>query len=144
MAKARKPWSKVSLHRHLLNLLDRPLVTIKRVPKRNDTAGSCDFDDFYPPRWIKIEVDANAGDPWLTVLHELIHVVFSELIWGKFDPTLEEVMILAFEHYMQDFIKKSPQRLAKWTKIIDRKIAESEALLPDRPLAELAERPPEK
>lgn len=144
MAKARKPWGKVSLHRHLLSLLDRPLVTIKRVSKRSDTAADCTFDDFYPPRYIKIEVDANAGDIERSVLHELIHVILSELIWGKFDPTIEEVIILAFEDYMWDFISKSPQRRAKWTKIINRKIAESEALLVDRSLTELTERPPEK
>ena len=118
-------------------------MTIKRVPKRSDTAASCDFDDFYPPRWIKIEVDANSGDIERSVLHELLHVVLSELVWGKFDPTTEEVIILAFEEYLWDFIPKSPARKAKWTKIINRKIAESEALLPNRSLAELTERPPE-
>lgn len=128
----------------LLNLLDRPMVTIKRVPKRNETAGSCDFDDFFPPRYIKIEVDANAGDTIPTVLHELIHVIFSEIIWGKFDPTLEEVWIMAYETYMWEFIKVSPARLKKWNSIIDRKIAEYEATLPIRPLLEIAERPPEK
>lgn len=89
-------------------------------------------------------MDANAGDIERSVLHELIHVILSELIWGKFDPTIEEVIILAFEDYMWDFISKSPQRRAKWTKIINRKIAESEALLVDRSLTELTERPPEK
>lgn len=92
---------------------------------------------------MKIEVDANNQNVSQFVMHELTHVIISELILGKFDPTLEEAFLLGLETFMWDFISKSPARVAKWDKLIQKKLAENPQL-PDVPLALLAERPAEK
>lgn len=89
---------------------------------------------------MKIEVDGNNQPLTRFVLHELLHVTFSELILGKFDRTLEEVMILAYEEYMWNFIQASKTRRAKWEALIERKLAEFRATQPDIPLVELADR----
>ena len=145
MAKARKPWSKVSLHRHLLNLLDRPTTTLKLRAKRNDYAGDATFDDYFPPAKITIELDGNNQPLARYVMHELLHVILCEIILGKFDETVEEAFILGLENFMWAYIEeKKGGRRAKWDALIERKLAETAATEPNRPLLELADRPPEK
>ena len=139
MAKARKPWGKVNLHRQLLLLLDRPTTTLKFGTKVNGIGADCDFDDYFPPRWIKITVDANNNDNVRFVIHELLHVMLSELVLGKFDQTLEEVLVLSLDTYMWNFVKSSKVRLAKWEALIQKKLAENPSP-PDVPLEELADR----
>ena len=141
--RTRKPWSKVSLHRHLLSLLDRPTTTLKLRSKRNGYAGDCVFDDCFPPAYVRIEIDANNNKTTQFVMHELIHVIISEIVLGKFDATLEEAFLLGLERFMWDYISSKPARLAKWDKLIQKKLAESTPA-DDVPLADLVERPPEK
>lgn len=135
----RKPWTRVSLHRHLLSLLDRPTTSLRLGAKRNGTAASCDFDDKFPPAYVKIVVDANNNDTVRFVIHELIHVVISELVIGKFDSTLEEVLVLSLETFIWSFVSTSRPRLARWEKLIAKKLAENPAP-PNASLEELADR----
>jgi hypothetical protein len=92
---------------------------------------------------VKIAIDANNNQTTQFVMHELIHVMISETVLGKFDATLEEAFLIGLENFMWDFISKSPVRLAKWEKLIQKKLADNPTL-PDAPLAELVERPAEK
>jgi hypothetical protein len=78
------------------------------------------------------------------VMHELIHVVISEIVVGKFDLTLEEAFLLGLENYLWDHVSKSKRAKARWQALIDKKLAESIAQEPDAPLAEQVERPPQK
>jgi len=134
----RKPWSRVSLHRHLLSLLDRPTTSLKFGTKRNGIAGYVDFDDKFPPAYVRITVDANNTPVAQYVVHELIHVVISELVLGKFDSTLEEIVVLSLDRYIWNFISTNKSRLAKWEKLIAKKLAEHPE--PDVALEELADR----
>ena len=135
----RKPWSKVMLHRHLLNLLARPMVTLKYGEKRNGYAADCVFDDKFPPAYVRIVVDANKNDTVWFVIHELLHVVCCEIVLGKFDQTLEEAFMLGLDNYMWDFVKSSPRRLRKWERLIQKKLAENPAE-PPIPLAAQVDR----
>jgi len=81
-------------------------------------------------------VDGNTSDTLRHVLHELLHVVFSELVLGKLDDTLEEVLIVAFDHYLHDYVQASKPRRLKWEALIAQKLKESESLLDDVPLEE--------
>jgi len=108
-----------------MDLLDRPTTTLKLRAKRNGTAATCDYDDRFPPAYVHIEVDANNNDNTRFVIHELIHVVISELVLGKFDRTLEEVVVLGFEEYIWNFVRAKPSRLTRWEKLIAKKLAEN-------------------
>lgn len=122
-----------------MSLLDRPTTTLKFAPKRNGIAADCVFDDKWPPLYVNITVDANNNDTIRCVIHELIHVVISELVIGAFDATLEEVLVLAFETYIWNFVSSSKVRMQRWQKLIDKKLAEN---APETPasLEELADR----
>lgn len=136
--RVRKPWSTQSLHRHLLNLLDRPTTQLHARALRGDVAANVDFDDYFPPAYVKINVDLNNPDRVQYVIHELKHVVLSELVWGKFDETLEEVITVALDTHMYEYVKRSKARLARWEKLIEQKLAETAP--PDRPISEITER----
>jgi len=88
---------------------------------------------------VQIEVDANNAQVERYVIHELLHVVLSELVLGKFDSTLEEVLILAYENYLWDFVSAKPSRVAKWRKLVEKKLREGPPE-PDVPLAVLVDR----
>jgi hypothetical protein len=100
-----------------------------------------DFDDNFPPGYVKIVVDANNQPIIRYVIHELIHVVLSELVLGKFDETLEELLTVALDGYIYAWVAKSKSRTTRWTTLIGKKLAESEALhLMDIPLEEQVDR----
>lgn len=100
-----------------------------------------DYDpDYWPPYTVKIVIDANNGDMIYYVIHELLHVVFSPLIAPHMDETLEELVIVSFDTYVADWIKGSKVRRAKWERLIEKKIAESEAKKNPLPLAERVDR----
>jgi len=88
---------------------------------------------------VKIVVDANNNDTVRFVIHELVHVTISELVIGKFDSTLEEVLVLSLETFLWSFISSSKSRLTKWEKLIAKKLAENPAEKPAS-LEELADR----
>lgn len=137
--KPHKPWNRVSLHRQLLALLERPTTTLEFKTQLNGYAAHCIFDDKFPPYKITIIVDANDYDRVVhNVEHELIHVILSELVVGKFDGTLEEVVIMALSEYMYEYIKADKKRLAKWDKLIKKKLKEGE--VGNFSLMELADR----
>lgn len=92
--------------------------------------------EHWPPYNIDIKVDGNNQPIVRYVIHELLHVIFSPLITGTVDETLEEVFILALDGYMYDYVKLSKSRLAKWDALIEQKLGSE----PDRPLEELADR----
>lgn len=119
--------------------MDRPTTTLKLAHKRNGVGASVDYDDKFPPAYVHIIVDANNNETIKFVIHELIHVVISELIIGKFDETLEEVFVLSLETYLWNFVSANKVRLAKWNKLIQKKLAENP---PEDPpsLEELADR----
>lgn len=83
-------------------------------------------------------MDANNNDTVRYVMHELLHVVLSELILGKFDYSCEEAFVLGMENYMWSFISSSKSRMARWQKLIEKKLAENPK--PDVPLEDLADR----
>lgn len=139
----RKPWTRASLHQHLLDLLGRSTTTLKFGTKLNGYGADCIYDDKFPPAYIRITVDANNNDTIASVIHELIHVALSELTIGKFDLTLEEVLILALETYIWNYVKDNKTRRARWEKLIQKKLAENPAPKPPT-LEELADRSDEK
>lgn len=83
-------------------------------------------------------MDANNTPVLQYVIHELVHVTISELVIGKFDDTLEEVVVVALEGHIFNFISKSKARLAKWNVLIERKLGESDR--PLKPIEEIVER----
>lgn len=103
-------------------------------------AAEVEFDDHFPPSWIKIRVDGNNQPVLQFVIHELLHVVLSELVLGKFDDTLEEVLIVALDAYMYSYVTSSKARTRKWNALLDEKFAAAHAAQPDRPLDEVVER----
>jgi hypothetical protein len=135
--KPRAPWSRPKLHRQLLSLLDRPTTTLTARTKVNGSAATVDFDDNFPPRYVKVEIDLNNHEAVIPfVIHELVHVVLSELVLGKFDETLEEVMVVAISSFVAEWVIASPSRRTKWQKVIDRKLTETAAKLEPVPLEE--------
>ncbi len=138
----RKPMSRASLHKHLLKLLERPTTKLDYATIREPgIAARVEYDpDFFPPYDVTIEVDANNGDLVKYVIHELLHVVFSPLFAGLFDDTLDEVCVVALDVYMFQYVSKSKVRLAKWTKLIEKKLAASIADEKLVPLEELVDR----
>lgn len=118
----------------LLELLAHPEVTLRFRPSPA-YGGEVDWREVYPPTCIKIKIDANGGDQIEFVIHELLHVVLHPLVIGRVDSTLEELWIVALAGYMAAFVKRSPERLAKWEKLIRAKLAESDAADGLKPLA---------
>ena len=138
--RVRRPWNRVSLHRHLLNLLSRPSTTLRTRQIRGSIAARVDFDDIFPPAYVHIDVDANNTPIIRFVIHELLHVVLSELVIGKFDETLEEVLIVALDGYIYEWVAKSKSRSARWTALIEKKLTENDADLEPVPLEEQVDR----
>ena len=96
-----------------------------------------DFDDNFPPRYVKIEIDLNNHEDIVEfVIHELMHVTLSELARGKFDENLEEVFVLSLSSYISGWVMKSPQRSKRWTKLINQKLVEAAKALEPIPLEE--------
>lgn len=120
-------------------MLDRPTTTVTLKSKRNGVAADNVYDDHFPPAYVRIEVDANTAMTERFVMHELVHVTLSELILGKFDGTLEEVIILAFENFMWNFIESDPKRLMRWRRLVAKKIAETSPVI-DVPIEKLVDR----
>lgn len=111
---------------------------------REGWMGNVDFSDKFPPAKIEIDLDLNALEPIGIVIHELIHVVMSELVLGKFDESLEEVIVLGLDKYIYDWVKASPARKRKWQTLLDKKLAETAATeLEPLSFEKLATRPPE-
>jgi predicted metal-dependent peptidase len=99
------------------------------------------YDDNWPPLNISIILDGNTTAWVASIVHELLHVVFDgPCIVGRLDETLEEVWIVAMETYMIQYINKRKTWKAKWDALVERKVQESEAEKPDRPLEELVAR----
>ena len=137
----RKPLTKASLHRHLLKLLERPTTKLEyRTIREEGIAARVEYDpDHFPPYDVTIEIDANNGDMVHYVIHELLHVVFSPFFAGLFDDTLDEVCVVALDQYMFQYVFRSKARFSKWTKLIEKKLAESKDDKPV-PLEELVDR----
>lgn len=124
----------------MLDLLERPTTTVTARPKRNGYMADAEFEAKYPPAYVKIEIDLNNPDPVWIVVHELLHVVLSAMVLGRLDDSLEEVVILSMDKYFYDWIKASPKRLNRWKTLVEKKLAETAATLPDRSLEEMADR----
>jgi len=88
------------------------------------------WDEIHPPTNIRIKVDANQQtgvlDHISTVVHELIHTVILPVLLGWFTDDLEEVIVLALDATMLEYIRKSPARLSKWTELINTKLQEAD------------------
>lgn len=56
------------------------------------------------------------------VVHELLHVEFSDKFNALVDDSLDEVLILALEVPVVDYIKDSHRRLAAWRSAIEAKL----------------------
>ena len=107
---------------------------------RGETAARVDYDDNFPPAFVNIDVDLNNTPIIQFVIHELLHVVLSEMVIGKFDETLEEVVIVAMHEYLHQYVAKSKTRTARWTALIEKKLAEYEATLEPVPHEERVDR----
>jgi len=90
-------------------------------------AGHVNWEEVWPPTSVKIKVDANAGEPLESIVHELIHVVLYPMTLGHIDATLDEVLVVAMTSYVYDFIAKNPARLKQWNILVKRKLKESSA-----------------
>ena len=108
---------------------------------KEPTAATVKYEpDYWPPYKVDIIVDANAGETTHYVIHELLHVMFSPFFAGIVDETLDEVLILALDGYMYEYVKQSKARLAKWSSLIEKKLAESKKDETPVPLVRLADR----
>lgn len=83
-----------------------------------------EWDEVFPPTNIRIKVDANNGDHVSSVIHELLHVVFYDMLYGRLDAKLDEVVILALERDTYEYVKKVPSRYLIWDQLINRKLSE--------------------
>lgn len=124
------PLTRPKLHACLLELLKRPEVHLTAQTLKGDFAGDVSWEELHPPTDIYIRVNANAGDAVQFVIHELLHVVMFPMIVGRLDDTLEEVLIVAYELYMFEYVKKSPKRLSVWNSIIQQKMNEGKTDIP--------------
>lgn len=91
---------------------------------RNDFAGDVQWDDITPPTKIYVKIDANNPEVIRLVIHELLHVIVQPMLVGRFDDTLEEVIMMSLDTVMFEYVKKSPKRVALWTALIDKKLNE--------------------
>lgn len=96
--------------------------------------------EHFPPYEVEIKIDANHQPIVHYIIHELLHVVYSPFLTGIMDDSLEEAVIVGLDAYMFNYVKASRSRLAKWNALIEKKLAESAAALPDTPLEELVDR----
>lgn len=119
-----KVLNRTTLHKLLLNLLERPTTTLTFKTKKGDLAGSVYYDPDILPSKIKIEVDANNGDHILYVVHELLHVALSSLFFARIGEDLEEALLLGAEQMIVSYIRKSPARTKKWDDLINKKLGE--------------------
>jgi len=85
-----------------------------------------DWDKGTPPSNLRIQVDVDKDGAIRCVIHELLHVLLHEhFAWA--DPAVEEVLILALESDLYEYVKKSPRRITGWRKAIDaRHVTEEE------------------
>lgn len=123
-----------------MKLLERPTTSLRTLPIRGNTAARVKFDDNFPPAYVNVDVDANNQPVISNVIHELLHVILSELVIGKFDDTLEEVHIVALTTYIYEWVAKSKYRTKCWSALIEKKLAETDALLETIPLEEQVDR----
>ena len=130
--------TRVTLHRHLLRLLERPTTSLELGTVTGKYAGHVILDDDWPPSKVAIRIDANNQPLVQYVIHELLHVVFDPTVTPACDETLEEVIIVALDTYMYEYVKGSKARLAKWNALIERKLAATEK--PAVSLEELVDR----
>ena len=126
----------------MFSLLSRPTTTLLLGTCKGETAAHVAFDDNFPPAYVHIKVDANNTPMVQFVIHELIHVILSELVLGKFDETLEEVIVVSLDSYMWAFVSNSKPRLAKWNALIEKKLAEEPVKL--KSIEEVVDRSREK
>lgn len=77
-----------------------------------------DWEKGRHPTAVEIQVDIDKDGAIRCVIHELLHVVLAdELGWASGE--VEEVIVLALETELYEYVKKSPRRLAGWRKAID-------------------------
>jgi len=94
------------------------------------TAGRADWDEILPPTKIEIIIDANNVDHIGFVLHELLHIVMSRIVFGTLDDTLEEIAMVAWHEDMYRYIKKDPRRLLAWNDLINEKLSSTKVDVP--------------
>lgn len=121
--------------------MERPTTKLEYGTIREPYAARVKYDpDYWPPYDITITVDANNGETVHYVIHELLHVMFSPLFAGHVDDTLDEVLIVALDHYMHKYVWESKARLAKWSSLVEAKLAESIKNAPPTTLEKLVDR----
>lgn len=120
MARRAKPLSVARLERRLRNLLSSPKAQLSIRPLANASA-SVTWEG-QPPDQIKITVDPDREGRIRCVAHELLHVVFSDDLRTLVDDDLDELIILALENAIVDYIKDSKPRLAAWRRAIEAKL----------------------
>lgn len=121
------PLTRKKLHAALIELLEHPEVRL-RYSTMTAQQGHSLWDDITPPTNIVLRVDANRAplDHLSTVIHELAHVVLRTMFVGFVADDLEEVMVLAIERDLYDYVKRSRQRLERWNEAIKSKLPEGE------------------
>jgi hypothetical protein len=102
-----------------------------------DSGAVAHYDTEFPPAMIHITVNTNEHEVIRYVIHELLHVTLSEIVIGRFALDLEEIVILAIEEYMTQYVLKSRARLLRWRNLIDQKLTASYNERPDLSVEEI-------
>lgn len=93
--------------------------------KDSETVARVLYDDFFPPLSVQVKVDANNHPDIKFVLHELLHVVFADILRARVDDSVEEVVIVALTEDLYSFVKSSPTRHLAWQGLIEHKLAKT-------------------
>ena len=112
------PWTLDSLERSLrIALMERTRLRIKELP----VSRSAEVEWVEPHGRARVNVDSHEVTIRAGTLHELLHVVLGQDL-EKFDETLTEAIILAFEQEIDQRISRSPRRKSWWRKAIASKL----------------------
>lgn len=113
----KKPWTRETMLRKLKALLLLKDTQVRFLPMDKITA-RVDWDPGTHPSNLRIQVDVDKDGAIRCVIHELLHVLLhDEMNWA--DGALEEVVVLALEEDLYEYVKKSPRRITGWRKAID-------------------------
>jgi hypothetical protein len=119
-----KPWTEGALLKACKAVLLLPdTIIIRRVLDSTDCAArsSWDYDDNGKICKVRIYVDHVLGGDVDSVIHELLHIVLTVEL-ARFNKTLGEEMIKAFEMTVCSAVKLSRYKMGAWRKLVASKI----------------------
>lgn len=117
-----KPWTREVLLRKLKALLLQKDTQVHFV-SLSDTIAQIEWTPGKKPAALRIKVDVDKDGAIRCVIHELLHVLLqSELAW--LDRSMEEIVVLALETDLYEYVTKSSRRLAGWRNAITKRHVE--------------------